>query len=96
MPKKKAEVNPEKEKLIKELIVKGKRKGSLSDEEIMKVFPDIYEDPDKLSEFESFLDRIEKEGIMYVPEGSEDEVKVKALTEELSDIVNIKSETTQS
>lgn len=96
MPKKKAEVNPEKEKLIKELIIKGKRKGSLSDEEIMKVFPDIYEDPDKLSEFESFLDRIEKEGIMYVPEGSEDEVKVKALTEELSDIVNIKAETTQS
>ena len=87
MAKKVADTNPDKEKLIKDLLLKGKKKGSISDEDILKVFPDVYEDPDKLAEFEALLDRIEKEGIMYVPEGSDDELKVKAIAEEISDEV---------
>lgn len=97
MPKKAVQkTNPDKEKLIKDLLTRGKKKGSISDEDILKVFPDVYEDPEKLQEFEALLDRIEKEGIMYVPEGSDDELKVKAIAEEISEITNIKSETTQS
>jgi RNA polymerase primary sigma factor len=96
MAKKVADTNPDKEKLIKDLLLKGKKKGSISDEDILKVFPDVYEDPDKLAEFEALLDRIEKEGIMYVPEGSDDELKVKAIAEEISEITNIKADTTVS
>lgn len=96
MPKKATNTNPEKEKLIKDLLLKGKKKGSISDEDILKVFPDVYEDPEKLAEFETLLDRIEKEGIIYVPEGSDDELKIKAIADEITEVATLKSDSTQS
>ena len=41
--------NPTKEKLVKDLIVKGKKQGSLSDDDILKVFPNVYESAESLA-----------------------------------------------
>jgi RNA polymerase primary sigma factor len=97
MPKKAASsTNPDKEKLIKDLLLRGKKKGSISDEDILKVFPDVYEDAEKLQEFEALLDRIEKEGIMYVPEGSDEDLKIKAINDDIVETVTLKAESTAS
>ena len=96
MPKKATTANLDKEKLIKDLLVRGKKKGSISDEDILKVFPDVYEDAEKLQEFEALLDRIEKEGIMYVPEGSDDDLKIKAISDDIVETVSLKAESAAS
>lgn len=89
--------NPTKEKLVKDLIVKGKKQGSLSDDDILKVFPNVYESAESLAEFETLLEKFEKEGIMYIPEGVvEDDAKAKAIVDELNDLTTVKLESNTS
>ena len=89
--------SPTKEKLVKDLIVKGKKQGSLSDDDILKVFPNVYESAESLAEFETLLEKFEKEGIMYIPEGVvEDDAKAKAIVDELNDLTTVKLESNTS
>ncbi len=89
--------NPTKDKLVKDLIVKGKKQGSLSDDDILKVFPNVYESAESLAEFETLLEKFEKEGIMYIPEGVvEDDAKAKAIVDELNDLTTVKLESNTS
>lgn len=82
-----------KEKLVKDLITKGKKQGSLSDDDILKVFPNVYESAESLAEFETLLEKFEKEGIMYIPEGVvEEDAKAKAIVDELNDLTAVKLE----
>lgn len=86
--------NPSKDKLVKDLIAKGKKQGSLSDDDILKVFPTVFESAESLAEFETLLEKLEKEGIMYVPEGVvEDDAKAKAIVDELNDLTTVKFDT---